>query len=123
MYSTTTPLSRARTAASPCASPAAGGDVTLEERLWRGGYPALHARHRRPDPTHSFSAYVATYLERDVRQLLNVGNLLTFQRFLAMCAARQRGLARLPRTGEGQHREAAGLLQQRGGGIAGNHDA
>ena len=74
---------------------AAGGDVTLEERLWRGGYPALHARHRRPDPTHWFSAYVATYLERDVRQLLNVGNLLTFQRFLAMCAARSGQLLNL----------------------------
>jgi hypothetical protein len=69
--------------------------VTLEERLWRGGYPALHARHRRPDPPHWFAGYVATYVERDVRQLLNVGNLLTFQRFLAMCAARSGQLLNL----------------------------
>lgn len=73
----------------------AGGPVALEERLWRGGYPALHARHRRPEPPHWFSAYVATYLERDVRQLLNVGNLMTFQRFLAMCAARSGQLLNL----------------------------
>lgn len=73
----------------------AGGAVALEERLWRGGYPALHAGHRRPDPAHWFSAYVATYLERDVRQLLNVGNLMTFQRFLAMCAARSGQLLNL----------------------------
>jgi len=74
---------------------AGDGAVTLEERLWRGGYPALHAAHRRPEPAHWFSAYVATYLERDVRQLLNVGNLLTFQRFLAMCAARSGQLLNL----------------------------
>jgi predicted AAA+ superfamily ATPase len=69
--------------------------ATLEERLWRGGYPALHATHRRPEPAHWFAAYVATYIERDVRQLLNVGNLTTFQRFLAMCAARSGQLLNL----------------------------
>ncbi len=68
---------------------------TLEQRLWRGGYPALHAEHRQPEPAHWFAAYVATYVERDVRQLLNVGNLLTFQRFLAMCAARSGQLLNL----------------------------
>jgi hypothetical protein len=69
--------------------------VTLEERLWRGGYPALHAGHRQIEPPHWFAAYLATYLERDVRQLLNVGNLMTFQRFLAMCAARSGQLLNL----------------------------
>ena len=66
------------------AEPRAG----LEQRLWRGGFPALYATHRELQPTEWFAAYVATYVERDVRQLLNVGNLLTFQRFIAMCAAR-----------------------------------
>lgn len=74
---------------------AAGDTATLEQRLWRGGYPALHAEHRQPEPAHWFAAYVATYVERDVRQLLNVGNLLTFQRFLAMCAARSGQLLNL----------------------------
>ena len=72
-----------------------GGSATLEQRLWRGGYPALHAAHRQPEPAHWFAAYVATYVERDVRQLLNVGNLLTFQRFLGMCAARSGQLLNL----------------------------
>jgi len=31
---------------------------------------------------------VATYIERDLRQLINVRDLSTFQRFLRMCAAR-----------------------------------
>ena len=69
--------------------------ATLEERLWRGGYPALHAAHREPDPAHWLAAYLATYVERDVRQLLNVANLMTFQRFLSMCAARSGQLLNL----------------------------
>jgi predicted AAA+ superfamily ATPase len=69
--------------------------VGLEERLWRGGYPALHAAHRAVDPAQWFASYVSTYVERDVRQLLNVGNLLTFQRFVSMCAARSGQLLNL----------------------------
>jgi predicted AAA+ superfamily ATPase len=80
------PLSHAELAAS--AGPAAAGTADLERRLWLGGYPALHAGHRTPEPAHWFAAYLATYVERDVRQLLNVSNLLTFQRFVSMCAAR-----------------------------------
>ena len=69
--------------------------VSLEQRLWRGGYPALHAEHRNPQPAHWFAGYLATYVERDVRHLLNVGNLLTFQRFVTMCAARSGQLLNL----------------------------
>ena len=84
------PLSQPELAAA-----GAGASPTLEQSLWRGGYPALHADHRQPEPAHWFAAYVATYIERDVRQLLNVGNLLTFQRFLGMCAARSGQLLNL----------------------------
>jgi predicted AAA+ superfamily ATPase len=77
------------------AQPPAAPRPSLEQRLWRGGYPALHAQHRQPEPTHWFAAYVSTYIERDVRQLLNVANLLTFQRFLLMCAARSAQLLNL----------------------------
>ena len=70
--------------------------VSLEHRLWRGGFPALYAAHRQDiQPTQWFAAYVATYIERDVRQVLNVGNLLTFQRFVSMCAARSGQLLNL----------------------------
>jgi uncharacterized protein len=69
--------------------------TSLEERLWRGGYPALHAQHREPLPAHWFAGYLATYIERDVRQLLNIGNLLTFQRFVTLCAARSGQLLNL----------------------------
>ena len=61
----------------------------LYTHLWRGAYPGLWQRQ----PTLAecndwFSSYVATYAERDVRQLLQVQNLSTFQRFLRLCAAR-----------------------------------
>lgn len=75
----------------------AGGfaHLSLEQRLWRGGFPALYSTHRQLQPEQWFAAYVATYIERDVRQVLNVGNLLTFQRFVAMCAARSGQLLNL----------------------------
>jgi uncharacterized protein len=59
---------------------------TLDELLWRGGYPPLYDRPLAPDDW--FPNYVATYLERDVRQLLAVRDLGLFQRFLKLCAAR-----------------------------------
>lgn len=59
---------------------------TLDELLFTGGYPALHDRNLLPGDW--FAGYVATYVERDVRQLINVRDLSAFQRFLRMCAAR-----------------------------------
>ncbi len=56
-------------------------------RLWRGQYPALHAGPIE-DVELFYSSYVQTYLERDVRELLNVGDLTTFRRFLRAAAAR-----------------------------------
>ncbi len=62
---------------------------TLEQVVWAGGYPALFDRRRQLDnPTQWLSAYTATYIERDVRQVLGVANLSLFQRFVLMCAAR-----------------------------------
>ena len=58
----------------------------IEDLLWRGMYPAVIA-----DKTPSelfYRNYVNTYIERDVRDLLNVRNLLKFQTFLKLTAAR-----------------------------------
>ncbi|MDE2300332.1 MAG: ATP-binding protein [Burkholderiales bacterium] len=73
----------------------ASAGASLEERMWLGGYPALHAQFRELQPQTWFASYVATYLERDVRQLLNVSNLALFQRFVLMCAARSGQLLNL----------------------------
>lgn len=59
---------------------------TLEALLLRGTYPALYDRPL--SPTDWLPNHVATYLERDVRQLIAVRDLTQFQRFVRMCAAR-----------------------------------
>ena len=62
---------------------------TLEQVLWSGGYPALFDRRRRiDDPAQWLGAYTASYIERDVRQVLAVSDLSLFRRFVLMCAAR-----------------------------------
>ncbi|HET98269.1 MAG TPA: ATP-binding protein [Desulfurivibrio alkaliphilus] len=58
----------------------------LDRWLFTGGYPALYSTE--VGPGDWFASYVATYLERDVRDLTSVRDLVTFQRFLRLCAAR-----------------------------------
>lgn len=55
--------------------------------LARGFYPALWEDPALP-PLEFHRSYVATWLERDLRQMLNVGSLRDFERFLRACAAR-----------------------------------
>lgn len=62
------------------------GTPSLDGLMLRGMYPALHAQDLLP--ADWFASYVATYVERDVRQVLNVQDLSAFQRFLRLCAAR-----------------------------------
>jgi predicted AAA+ superfamily ATPase len=59
---------------------------TLCEWMFRGGYPELVAKGL--DPRRFYADYVATYLERDVRQALAVRSLRDFDRFLRLCALR-----------------------------------
>ena len=58
----------------------------LEENLFKGGYPRLYDKKLTSE--EFFSGYVATYVERDIRQILKVTDLHKFQVFLKMCAAR-----------------------------------
>lgn len=58
----------------------------LDEMLVKGGYPPLY--DRAVTPRAWFSAYVTAYIERDVRQVLKVQELETFQRFVRLCAGR-----------------------------------
>lgn len=63
------------------------GQATLDDVLWRGSYPALNIGAL-IQPADWFASYITTYLERDVRQLLKVQDLSTFQRFVRLCAGR-----------------------------------
>ena len=59
---------------------------TLEETLFAGGYPRIFGRQL--DPPEWFGFYAATYLERDVRQIINIGDMAAFQRFIQLTADR-----------------------------------
>ena len=59
---------------------------SLDDVLWRGMYPPIYGRNLAPEKW--FANYVMTYIERDVRQIVEVQNLSLFQRFIKMCAAR-----------------------------------
>jgi len=54
--------------------------------LWQGAYPRIYDQQI---PAHQWlEDYLATYIQRDVRQVLNVGDLHTFTQFLRLCAGR-----------------------------------
>jgi predicted AAA+ superfamily ATPase len=63
------------------------GSVGVDAVLWRGSYPQLWQQPQL-DRELWLGSYVATYLERDVRNLLAVGSLRDFDRFLRACALR-----------------------------------
>lgn len=56
-------------------------------RIWRGMFPAI-ALDSNIDRDLFYRSYIQTYLQRDVRQLANVGDEGTFLRFLRATAAR-----------------------------------
>ncbi|MFY9343061.1 MAG: ATP-binding protein [Planctomycetota bacterium] len=70
---------------------------TLVETLFAGSYPRIFDREIPPAEFHA--DYVRTYVERDVRQLLNIQDLGAFQTFLRLCAGRSGGLLNLAALG------------------------
>ena len=61
--------------------------LAVEEFLVRGGFPELY-ENLAIDAEGFLRSYVATYLERDLRQLLQVSSLRDFERFLRAAALR-----------------------------------
>ncbi len=61
-------------------------DITLEEVIHKGFYPRLFQQIKN---YHNWYAdYISTYIEKDVRRLINVGDINSFRDFLKLCAAR-----------------------------------
>lgn len=58
----------------------------LYQLLLTGFYPRIYDKHL--DSEKWYENYVFTYVERDIRSLLNVRNLRTFEHFLLLCASR-----------------------------------
>lgn len=61
--------------------------MSVYQDIWKGSYPKLLS-----DPKVSreifYSSYIQTYIQRDVRDISKIGDLITFQRFLKVAAAR-----------------------------------
>lgn len=54
--------------------------------LWQGAYPRIYDQNI---PAHQWLAdYTATYVQRDVRQVINIGDLQAFSGFLKLCSGR-----------------------------------
>ncbi|MCM2249418.1 MAG: ATP-binding protein [Geothrix sp.] len=70
--------------------------MDLFDTLFAGSYPRIHDQGI--PPARWLSDYLATYVQRDVRQVLKVGDLMAFTTFLRLCAgstAQELNLSRL----------------------------
>jgi len=61
-------------------------DLSTDELLYKGFYPAIYSENR--NPTKTYDNYYQTYMERDVRQLINIKDLHLFHRFIKIIAGR-----------------------------------
>lgn len=61
-------------------------NISLNDVLLKGFYPPLFDQNMAPSTW--YANYIRTYIERDVRQLRNISNLISFERFLKLCAGR-----------------------------------
>ena len=68
-------------------------DIDLFDRLFTGGYPRIHDKQL--EPQNWLASYYQAYLERDVREVINVGDLEVFGRFVQLCAGRSGQLLNL----------------------------
>ena len=64
----------------------AGSQFPINTLLYQGSYPRIY--DRRLNPTEALSFYYSTYVERDLRQLINVTDLARFDMFIRLCATR-----------------------------------
>lgn len=60
--------------------------TTLDQGVWMGGFPRLYTRDI--EPPSFYRDYCQTYVEKDVRSIINVKNLMQFQKFMRLCASR-----------------------------------
>lgn len=64
----------------------AGIHLTRDEKLFYGGLPRVHAQKIKPG--RAYPDYLRTYVERDVRQIINVRNVSAFETFIRLLASR-----------------------------------
>jgi Predicted ATPase (AAA+ superfamily) len=69
---------------APSSAPPSPGSV--DRVLFRGMYPRIH--DKKMDAREWYGSYLRTYVERDVRDVLRIADLGTFQSFVRLCAGR-----------------------------------
>jgi len=61
-------------------------DFSVDDFLFHGFYPGIYQEQR--NPTIAYRSYYETYIERDLRQLIQIKDLAHFQHFVRLCAGR-----------------------------------
>jgi predicted AAA+ superfamily ATPase len=64
----------------------AGFDLPVNQLLLKGGYPRIYKDNL--EPFKAYRNYFQTYVERDLRQIIQVKDLLQFERFVSILAGR-----------------------------------
>lgn len=62
------------------------GFTSIDDVVYKGFYPRIYDHQL--NPTQASADYFETYVERDLRQLIQIKNLGTFQKFVRLCAGR-----------------------------------
>ena len=61
--------------------------MDIYQRIWRGSFPRLNQDPNIPRDLF-YKSYVQTYIQRDVRDILNIADEISFNKFLIAVAAR-----------------------------------
>lgn len=65
-------------------------DMDIDNFILYGGYPRVYAD--KLNPAKNYGHYFQTYIERDVRQLINIKDMALFEKFVGLCAGRVGGI-------------------------------
>jgi predicted AAA+ superfamily ATPase len=55
-------------------------------QIYKGFYPKIYQPHI--DHTQYYQNYISTYIERDIRSIKNIDNMIIFKKFMQLCALR-----------------------------------
>lgn len=61
-------------------------ELMLDSQIFQGGYPRIY--DQKLDATRTYADYYRTYIQRDVRQMINLKDLGLFEKFIKLCAGR-----------------------------------
>ncbi|MDR3647404.1 MAG: ATP-binding protein [Candidatus Babeliales bacterium] len=58
----------------------------IEEQIFKGFYPRVYQKQINTE--EYYQNYISTYVERDIRTIRNIDNILIFKKFMQLCALR-----------------------------------